>query len=91
MSHTGTVGPQEAHLPYRRDIDSLRAIAVLAVLFFHAFPQWVHGGFVGIEIFFAVISGNIVQPWPGNTRSWMPVGSVTLNPERHSIVNAQMI
>src|SRR5690606_41654364 len=44
------------HLAYRPDIDGMRAVAVLAVLGFHGFPQWVPGGFVGVDIFF-VISG----------------------------------
>lgn len=48
-----------APMHYRPDIDGLRAVAVLAVLFFHCFPEVVPGGFVGVDVFF-VISGYLI-------------------------------
>ncbi len=51
--------PSSGHDARRRDIDGLRAVAVLAVVAFHAVPRLLPGGFTGVDVFF-VISGYVI-------------------------------
>lgn len=46
-------------MQYRREIDGLRSLAVLPVIFFHAGIEAFGGGFVGVDVFF-VISGYLI-------------------------------
>lgn len=46
-------------MKYRREVDGLRAVAVLPVILFHAGFDWIGGGFVGVDVFF-VISGYLI-------------------------------
>src|SRR6188474_72856 len=46
-------------VPYLPGLDGMRALAVVAVMVYHANHTWLPGGFLGVEIFF-VISGYLI-------------------------------
>ena len=58
------VGPSDEkargiRLPLMPGLDGLRALAVVAVLPYHAGLAWLPGGFLGVEVFF-VVSGYLI-------------------------------
>jgi peptidoglycan/LPS O-acetylase OafA/YrhL len=55
----GAIGHGGTRAGYRADIDGLRALSITAVIGFHAFPNAIRGGFVGVDVFF-VISGFLI-------------------------------
>src|SRR5919202_3192462 len=56
---TGDRKTEGVRLSYLSGLDGLRALAVIAVLLYHAELGWLPGGFLGVEIFF-VISGYLI-------------------------------
>jgi len=58
--NAGAVKKRAIALPHRREVDGLRALAVVPVLLFHAGYSTFKGGFVGVDVFF-VISGFLIS------------------------------
>ena len=50
---------QLSRVPYLPGLDGMRALAVVAVMVYHANHTWLSGGFLGVEVFF-VISGYLI-------------------------------
>jgi peptidoglycan/LPS O-acetylase OafA/YrhL len=72
-SHAHEDAPNEVETPsktrhsYLPGLDGLRAVAVMAVLFYHAEVAWMPGGFLGVEVFFVIsgylITGLLIAEW----------------------------
>jgi peptidoglycan/LPS O-acetylase OafA/YrhL len=75
-----STSPEAAHprsfaaRSYRPEIDGLRAVAVIAVVIFHAIEGFAPGGFAGVDVFF-VISGFLIS---GIIRRQVERGTFTL-------------
>jgi peptidoglycan/LPS O-acetylase OafA/YrhL len=72
------------HLPYRADIDGLRAVAVVAVILCHAGVPFMRGGFAGVDVFFVISGFLITQLLVPTTRdgSWRALGDFYLRRAR---------
>ena len=60
-AHTSFSAPKRQlnRVPYLPGLDGMRALAVVAVMLYHANHRWLGGGFLGVEVFF-VISGYLI-------------------------------
>ena len=69
-----TAATRRAH-EYRDDINGIRAIAVLVVVIYHAFPALMPGGFIGVDVFFVIsgflITGNIIRDVDGGAFTFL--------------------
>ena len=64
-----------ASFGYVPALDGLRAVAIVVVMAYHAFPKQVHGGFLGVELFF-VLSGFLITALL--LKEWDRFGSISL-------------
>ncbi|WP_040667702.1 acyltransferase family protein, partial [Nitrolancea hollandica] len=62
-------------LPYLPGLDGLRALALIAVVLYHADLSWFPGGFLGVEVFF-VLSGYLITSLL--LAEWNPQGRIDL-------------
>ncbi|CAN5658535.1 peptidoglycan O-acetyltransferase OatA [soil metagenome] len=74
-SESPTGQPGGTTLSYLPGLDGMRALAVIAVLLYHAGLSWVPGGFLGVEVFF-VISGYLITALL--LAEWREKGSIDL-------------
>jgi peptidoglycan/LPS O-acetylase OafA/YrhL len=59
LHRDGAGSAHERRLPYQPALDGIRALAVAAVLAYHAGMPWARGGFLGVDAFF-VLSGFLI-------------------------------
>jgi peptidoglycan/LPS O-acetylase OafA/YrhL len=60
LTRSGYAEPSNiSRVPYLPGLDGMRALAVVAVMIYHANSEWLPGGFLGVEVFF-VISGYLI-------------------------------